>query len=116
MASTLSQSSFFMRSARPSLVMPALFTRIAIGPKSLAVLAKASLMDSALARSMVTANASRPCDANLAGQFLQLSDVARRQRHARARLRQRQSTRPSDAPARAGDESGSICHESEFPS
>ena len=53
---------------------------------------------------------------NLASQLLQLCGVARRKRHPRARLRQRQSTRPSNAPARTGDESGSICHESEFPS
>ena len=60
---------------------------------------------------MDTANASRPCDADLAGQFFQLFDVPRRHRHPRARVRQRQSARASDAPAGAGDESGSICHE-----
>ncbi len=48
---------------------------------------------------------------NLAGQLFQLGYVASRQRHSRAGFRQRQCTRPSNAPARAGDESGSICHE-----
>src|ERR1019366_1499187 len=48
--STVSQSSFFMRSARPSLVTAALFTRMSTGP----ALAKASLMDSCEDRSRVT--------------------------------------------------------------
>src|SRR5450755_574795 len=48
--STASQSSFFMRSARPSLVTAALFTRISTGPAS----AKAALMDSCEDRSNVT--------------------------------------------------------------
>ncbi len=68
-------------------------------------------MDSALAMSMVTANASRPCERISPASSSNCVDVARRERHPRARFRQRQRARTSNAPAGAGDESGSICHE-----
>ena len=44
--STAFQSSGFMRSARPSRVMPALFTRMSMRPNSFAAFANASLMES----------------------------------------------------------------------
>ena len=57
-SNTTFQSSLFMRSASPSLVIPALLTRISIRPNSLAVAANACLMESSDARSSSTTYAS----------------------------------------------------------
>ena len=67
--------------------MPALLTRIETGPKSLVVRAKASLMESTLARSMRDSERLAALRADLAGQVFQLIDAARGHGHARSSFR-----------------------------
>src|SRR2546422_5989712 len=94
--STASQSSGFIRTARPSRVMAALFTRMSSLPKRSSVCLKPAFTRSASATSMDTARASPPAAAifaTTAANFSTLRAAAATLAPALAKARDRKSTR-----------------------
>ncbi len=87
--STASQSSAFIRTARPSRVMAALFTRMSSLPNFSIVCRNPAFTCSASATSIATASASPPAGGDFSDHGREFFRISRGRGHTRARLRQR---------------------------